>query len=110
MRIGKKELVNGFRAKLEEKDIAVSKKVALESFEALIELFKEHFVAGNDVAIQDFGVFSIREIAERNGLNPQTAEPIVIPAHKKVGFKVAKSIKQSINSVKPAKKGKKKSK
>lgn len=42
---------------------------------------------GEEVSINGFGIFKIKEVAERKGRNLQTGEPLTIPAHKKIAFK-----------------------
>ena len=45
-----------------------------------------------EVAIADFGRFSIRQQPERQGINPQTGEKIIIEAKEKVVFKASTSM------------------
>lgn len=45
-----------------------------------------------EVAIADFGRFSIRQQPERQGINPQTGEKITIEAKEKVIFKPSTSM------------------
>lgn len=40
-----------------------------------------------EVAIPDFGRFFIKQVPERQGINPATKEKITIEAHEKVVFK-----------------------
>ena len=51
---------------------------------------------GDRVALIGFGTFSISQRKARNGRNPQTGEPIKIPARRKVAFTPAKTFKESI--------------
>lgn len=43
-----------------------------------------------------FGTFSMRDRKARVGRNPQTGEPINIPASKTVGFKVSSDLKADL--------------
>lgn len=45
-----------------------------------------------EVAIPDFGRFMIKQVAERQGINPSTKEKIIIPAHEKIVFKPSDNI------------------
>ncbi len=45
-----------------------------------------------EVAIADFGRFSIKQQPERQGINPQTGEKITIEAKEKVVFKASTSL------------------
>jgi DNA-binding protein HU-beta len=78
----------------EKKDI--SKKEA-ESYVDVVfgEIFSE-LEKGGDVSISGFGVFSIRQRKERQGINPATREKITIKATQAVGFKVAKKLKEAV--------------
>jgi len=49
-------------------------------------------------SITNFGSFELKEVAERTGINPQTGEEIVIPAHNKVSFKPFKALEQTVNA------------
>ena len=48
------------------------------------------------VKIPGLGIFRLRKMKARMGRNPQTGEPIKIPARKKVGFSVAKTFKDTV--------------
>ena len=45
-----------------------------------------------EVAIADFGRFSIKQQPERQGINPQTGEKISIEAKEKIVFKASTSL------------------
>jgi len=49
-------------------------------------------------SITNFGSFSLKRVAERTGINPQTKEEIIIPAHNKVSFKPYKALENSVNA------------
>jgi DNA-binding protein HU-beta len=44
------------------------------------------------VRLHNLGTFSSREYAARNGINPKTLTPLVIPAMHRVKFKAASSV------------------
>jgi DNA-binding protein HU-beta len=46
--------------------------------------------------IPNLGTFRLRQMKARTGRNPQTGEPLKIPARRKVGFTAAKVFKESI--------------
>ncbi len=48
------------------------------------------------VQLVGFGSFIVRERKARIGLNPQTKEPIQIPASKTVGFRPGAKLKESL--------------
>lgn len=49
------------------------------------------------VSISGFGKFELRWMSERAGRNPQTGEPITIPAQNKVYFKPFKALREDVN-------------
>ena len=51
---------------------------------------------GEPVKIPGLGTFRKVQTKARMGRNPQTGEPIKIPARKKVRFSVAKTFKESV--------------
>jgi DNA-binding protein HU-beta len=51
---------------------------------------------GEAVKISGLGVFRLRKMKARMGRNPQTGEPIKIPARRKVGFSVARAFKDTV--------------
>lgn len=55
--------------------------------DAVLEGIREGLVETDEVKIAGFGTFSLRERAERQGRNPQTGEPMTIPARRVVHFK-----------------------
>ena len=46
--------------------------------------------------IDKLGILQVKDRAARKGRNPQTGEAIAIPASKKVAFRVASSLKESV--------------
>jgi DNA-binding protein HU-beta len=74
----------------------LTKKQADELLNALIDNVIKTVKKGESLKIPGLGVFRLRKMKARMGRNPQTGEPIKIPARKKVGFTVAKSFKQTV--------------
>ena len=54
---------------------------------------KNNVTADQDLRIHDFGIFSLKERAERAGRNPQTGEALTIAASEVLAFKPSKSAK-----------------
>ena len=52
--------------------------------------------AGDPVKLPGLGTFKKRETKARQGRNPQTGEPIQIPARTKAAFSVAKAFKEAV--------------
>ncbi|SFJ57792.1 HU family DNA-binding protein [Thermoflavimicrobium dichotomicum] len=74
-----------------------SKKDATLAVEAVLNAITEALRAGDKVQLIGFGNFEVRERAERQGRNPQTGEPITIPAMKVPAFKPGKQLKEEVN-------------
>ena len=52
---------------------------------------------GNRLEFRDFGVFDVRERAERVAQNPKTLERVAVPPRKSVRFKVGRLMQQSLD-------------
>jgi DNA-binding protein HU-beta len=74
----------------------VSKKQAEELLDAVVDNVVKTVRKGESLKIPGLGIFRMRKMKARIGRNPQTGEPIKIPARKKVGFTVAKSFKETV--------------
>lgn len=78
-------------------DNNMTKKAALEMVEMMFNTLFETISSGEEVAIMNFGKFKIKDVPARNGVNPSTREPIVVPAYKKVKFEPAQNLKDAVN-------------
>ena len=47
---------------------------------------------GDDVVVNGFGRFAVKERSAREGRNPATGAPLQIPASKSLGFKMSKPV------------------
>ncbi|MEQ9308007.1 MAG: HU family DNA-binding protein [Balneolaceae bacterium] len=65
----------------------------------LTDLVIETSVESGKASITNFGSFKVIEVAARNGVNPQTGESIVIPAHQRLSFTPYKSLENKVNSL-----------
>ena len=72
------------------------RKQADDFLTALIDTVVQSVKKGESVKIPGLGIFRLRKMKARMGRNPQTGEPIKIPARKKVGFSVAKTFKETV--------------
>ena len=73
-------------------------KEATADVDLIIGLIEAELVDGNDVALHGFGTLKTVERAERECLNPQTKQKMIVPAKKTVTFKVAKGLKDKVNN------------
>ena len=53
-------------------------------------------VNGDKITLPGFGTFKVVETAARTGRNPQTGEPVEIPAKRKVKFNPTKALKDLV--------------
>ena len=75
----------------------VPKSQAQNIVEDVLELIAEGLTKGDKIDLRGFGTFSVRDSAARTGRNPQTGEPIQIPARKQPGFKPGKELRDRVN-------------
>ena len=52
---------------------------------------------GEEVSLNGFGKFKVKDVPAREGRNPATGETIKIAASKKLSFTVAKGVKDRLN-------------
>jgi DNA-binding protein HU-beta len=52
---------------------------------------------GEEVSLNGFGKFKVKESAAREGRNPSTGAPMQIAASKKLSFTPAKGVKDQLN-------------
>jgi DNA-binding protein HU-beta len=53
--------------------------------------------SGDEVTITGFGTFRVSQRAEREGRNPQTGDPMTIPARKTPSFKPGSQLKRAVS-------------
>jgi DNA-binding protein HU-beta len=73
-----------------------SKKEVETILDDMVGLFGKNLKKGNRIRIPGLGIMQVRSTAARMGRNPATGEAIKIPAKKKVAFRVAKDLKESV--------------
>lgn len=73
-----------------------SKAEAERALDAFSESVAEGLVSDGDVAILGFGTFRLSRRKARMGRNPQTKEPIQIPASVGVTFRAGKALKDRL--------------
>lgn len=89
--MNKTELVNAVAEKTE-----LSKKDAGQAVDAVFETITETLQTGEKVQLIGFGNFEVRERSARKGRNPQTGEPIDIPASNVPAFKAGKALRDAV--------------
>jgi len=74
----------------------LTNRAARDAVNYTFDQIKESLARGEKVVITGFGTFLVRSRAARRGRNPQTGEPIQIPAKKLPSFTAGKTIKRQI--------------
>ncbi len=75
----------------------LSKKDADKALKAFTDIVTEELKKGEKIQLVGFGTFEVTERAAREGRNPQTNEPMSIPASKAPKFKAGKALKDAVN-------------
>jgi nucleoid DNA-binding protein len=89
--VGKQELVKRIAEATNVTKIQMG-----EIFDATLSAIKEALQDGSEVRLIGFGSFTVRESAERSGVNPQTREPMTIPAKERVHFSPGKDLAEAV--------------
>jgi DNA-binding protein HU-beta len=77
-------------------DLGLSKADAQRTVEAVLARITAGLTRDAKVQIQGFGTFHAKMRKERMGRNPQTKEPMLIPASKTVTFKPGQDLKSKV--------------
>lgn len=73
-----------------------------EFSKALLDIIREGLIRDGEVRLHRFGVFKLKWMKARNGVNPSTGEKILIQAMPRVIFTPAKMLKEMIEPEIPA--------
>ena len=74
----------------------VPKRQANEMLTQVVEMIAKSLKKGEKIRLTGLGILQVRKRAARMGRNPQTGEPVKIKASKKIAFRAAKDLKESI--------------
>jgi len=77
--------------------LGLSKAEGKKAVDAVFAAIVDAAAKGDEVSVNGFGKFKIRESAARVGRNPSTGATIQIAASKKLGFGAAKAVKDRLN-------------
>ncbi len=72
------------------------KKQANAMLEQMVSMITGHLKKGARIRIGGLGILQVRKRPARMGRNPATGEAIKIKASKKVAFRAAKELKESV--------------
>lgn len=84
------------------KELAVSEKLhlstAVKAVHGIVRILKETLAKGEEITLRGFGTLSPVKREERNAIHFKSKEPITIPAHRSVKFKISKELKALLNN------------
>ena len=75
----------------------LSKKDAKDALDTAFDLIEAALLKGEEVNITNFGVFTPKVRASREGTHPKKHTRIVIEPSRSISFRVAKSLKGKLN-------------
>ncbi|MCW2338144.1 DNA-binding protein HU-beta [Sphingobium sp. B2D3A] len=75
----------------------LTKADAKKLVDAVFATIVDAAAKGEEVSLNGFGKFKVKDQPERRGRNPSTGEAITIAASKKLGFTPAKAVKDRLN-------------
>jgi len=63
---------------------------------SLIHIITEAVKKNESIKISGLGIFIIKQIKERPGINPRTKEKMIIPSHKAIKFRASETLKKAM--------------
>ena len=72
------------------------KRVAQDLLSSMIEKVTQHLKQGDRIRIAGLGTLEVRKREARTGRNPATGEAIAIAASRKIAFRPAKELKETV--------------
>jgi DNA-binding protein HU-beta len=74
-----------------------SKDEARKAVDTVFAAIAEAAAQGEEISLNGFGKFKVKDTPARDGRNPSTGEAIKIAASKKLSFTPAKAVKDRLN-------------
>jgi DNA-binding protein HU-beta len=65
--------------------------------DGVLEAIADAASKGEEISLNGFGKFKVKDSPEREGRNPATGETMTFKASKKLGFAPAKALKDKLN-------------
>lgn len=73
-----------------------SSRYSAHLLDSILGTIAEELLKGRVIGLPRLGTMRVIEVAERNGIRPGTSEPMIIPAGRKVSFRMANTLKKSL--------------
>ena len=77
--------------------LGTTKADARKAVDAVFAAITDAAAKGEEVSLNGFGKFKVKDTPAREGRNPATGETIKIAASKKLAFSPAKAVKDRLN-------------
>jgi DNA-binding protein HU-beta len=81
-------------------DLELPRKQVAELVEALLDKMLTVLKSGDKVQLTPFGQFKVRDRAARIARNPQTGEPVKVPAKRVLKFIAGRTLKEAVGTAK----------
>lgn len=75
----------------------ITKRSAQVALEAVLDQLSMTLEEEGHFVLTGVGTFEVVKRPKRIARNPQTGEPVTVPAHNAVRFKAAKALKEAVN-------------
>ncbi len=87
----KSDLINiiAKRSGLKKEDVKNAMEISIEEIQNALK-------KGESVGFLGFGVFEVKKVAKRVGMNPKTKERVDIPSRKQVKFRPGRGLKEIV--------------
>lgn len=77
-------------------ELDITPHAARDTLTAVFDVITRTVAAGHDVAITNFGTFRARQFDQRTARNPQTGQPVTVPATQAIRFRVSTNLRAVI--------------
>jgi DNA-binding protein HU-beta len=77
--------------------LGLTKADARQAVDSVFDLITDAAAKGEEISLNGFGKFKVKDSPAREGRNPATGETIAIKASKKLSFAPAKAVKDRLN-------------
>ncbi|KMS56027.1 integration host factor [Novosphingobium barchaimii LL02] len=77
--------------------LGLTKADARRAVDSVFDLIADAAAKGEEISLNGFGKFKVKDSPAREGRNPATGETIAIKASKKLSFAPAKAVKDRLN-------------
>ena len=81
-------------------DFEMPRRQVAEIIDAILEKFTAELKAGGKVQLTPFGQIKVRDRAARIARNPQTGEPVKVPARRVMRFLPSRALKEAVGTLK----------